>query len=131
MKRRCTAKNLKQYDDYGGRGITYDSTWESFDNFLSDMGEPAEGLTLDRKDNHGNYNKDNCSWVSRAEQALNTRQNRYIEFEGCRKTVKEWADYLGLKYGTLLSRLNRGMPLNEAMTRKLKSRWSRRPKNDI
>lgn len=74
MKARCNNPKLKAYKNYGGRGITYDQGWESFDVFLKDMGETyRDDLTLDREDTNGNYEKNNCKWKPRDVQARNRR----------------------------------------------------------
>lgn len=73
MKTRCNNPNTKDYINYGGRGIKYDNSWESFEVFLSDMGERPEGKTIDRKDNDGNYCKENCHWATALEQIHNRR----------------------------------------------------------
>ena len=76
MKGRCNNENAKDYKNYGGRGITYCQNWELFDNFLADMGlrpERVDELTLERKDNNGNYSKDNCTWATRSVQSHNSR----------------------------------------------------------
>jgi hypothetical protein len=65
-----------------------------------------QGLQLDRKNNDGNYCKENCRWVSRKVNANNTRRNRFIEYNGITKTVGEWADITGIAYATLINRLN-------------------------
>jgi hypothetical protein len=77
MKDRCHNPNNKQYADYGGRGITVCDRWRnSFPNFLEDMGERPEGLTLERSDNDGNYEPSNCVWETRKKQAENRRNTR-------------------------------------------------------
>lgn len=73
MIRRCTAVNNKSFPDYGGRGITVCKRWRKFDNFLADMGVPSPGLTLERINNDGNYEKGNCKWATRKQQAMNRR----------------------------------------------------------
>ena len=77
MLERCTDERHPHYYRYGGRGITiYESWLKSPRNFLKDMGERPEGMTLDRIDNDGNYVPSNCRWVTVAEQAQNTKSNK-------------------------------------------------------
>lgn len=75
---RCYRKNNPHYKNYGGRGIKVCERWRNkthkgFNNFLEDMGERPEGMTLDRIDVNGNYEPSNCKWSTRQEQMLNTR----------------------------------------------------------
>ena len=76
MKQRCSNPKYKGSASYAGRGITYDSKWETFEGFLEDMGErPAIEYSLDRIDNNGNYCKDNCQWITKSE---NSKKRWYI-----------------------------------------------------
>ena len=86
MKRRCYSPNRKQYKDYGGRGITVCERWRhSFLAFLSDMGErPFLKAQLDRINNDGNYEPQNCRWTTRK---VNIRNGRATKLNSKEATV--------------------------------------------
>lgn len=71
MRDRCLNKVSPVFKNYGGRGIKICDRWLNFENFLEDMGERPKGMTLDRTDNDGDYEPDNCRWVTQKENNRN------------------------------------------------------------
>lgn len=70
MISRCDNPNDPNYKTYGGRGICYSSSWETFEGFYEEMSQGyMEGLTLDRTNPNGDYCKENCRWIPLSEQA--------------------------------------------------------------
>lgn len=79
MLKRCLNPDHPRYADYGGRGIKVDSRWLDFESFYEDMKHTwFKGAQLDRKENNGNYTKNNCGWETRMEQAQNKRNTQYV-----------------------------------------------------
>ncbi len=80
-KNRCTNPKHPNWVRYGGRRITFDARWRRFDDFWRDMGSTwARGLTLDRIDNDGPYAPENCRWLPRSAQYMNTRIKLPVDF---------------------------------------------------
>lgn len=123
MIQRCTNANNSEYHNYGGRGIKVCSRWRTFEYFLADMGEPPEGKTdLDRIDNNGDYEPNNCRWVSRSENLSNKRNNRNLTFEGRTQTMAQWSRELGINFKTLQLRIKYGWSVEKALTQKVQQR---------
>lgn len=74
---RCRLPTHQAWKNYGARGIVVCPSWRaSFENFWADMGLSYQpGLTLDRKDNEGDYSPENCRWVSMRTQTVNKRNS--------------------------------------------------------
>lgn len=128
MIRRCHKKSDRAYPGYGGRGIRVCKRWrKSFENFFEDMGiRPSLKHSIDRKDNNGSYEPDNCRWATKTEQARNRRSNCFIEYDGEKRTFQEWCNKLGFIQGSLWKRIfQRGWSVEKAFTtpmRKMKKR---------
>lgn len=109
MKSRCYCVTNASYQYYGGKGITVAVRWlDSFNNFLEDMGpKPGPRYTLDRRNLNLGYERDNCRWATKMEQANNRTNNRWIIWKGKRQTVAQWAREAGIQHGLLWHRVFR------------------------
>ena len=124
MKKRCNEKNHKSYYRYGGRGITYCSEWEDFNNFMGWALKNGykENLTLDRIDNDKGYYPENCRWATPKEQSRNRHTNKFLTYKGNTKTIAEWEEILGTKKGTIASRIRHGWSIEKAIETPVKKR---------
>ena len=102
MRKRCGDMSDSRY---GGRGIMVCPRWTSFELFLSDMGEAPKGKSIERTDNDLGYSPENCIWADKITQANNTRANVFIEHNGQKMTISQWAEYVGVPYHRLYQRL--------------------------
>lgn len=111
MRTRCENPNYKEFYLYGGRGITVCDRWkQGYEFFLADMGECPPGMTLERDRVNDGYSPENCRWATPAEQSVNKRNNVFIEYEGRRQTVSQWASELGLNAGRMYYGVKQGWP---------------------
>ena len=116
MKQRCENKNHTSYHHYGERGITVCQRWRySFENFINDMGRRPSGYILDRIDVNGNYEPVNCRWVSAKVSTENRRVVIWLEYNGVRLTISDWAKQLGVPASRLRNRQRQGLPTEEIL----------------
>jgi hypothetical protein len=108
MLNRCRNEKSASYARYGARGISVCERWLVFENFYADMGNPPDGMSLDRIDNSGNYSPDNCRWATPTVQQNNTRSNRVITYDGKTQTVAQWARELGIREHVIRYRARKG-----------------------
>lgn len=121
MKTRCYGKTSKPYKNYGGRGIKIHQEWLDDVSLFFDWAMKngyEEGLEIERIDNDGNYEPDNCRFATRVEQANNRRTNKFIEYNGIRLTVSQWSAKLGMSRHGVKGRLNKGWSIERALTQK-------------
>ena len=109
IRARCYNEKSKDYDRYGGRGITMCDEWkDSFERFYSDMGDrPSKEYSIDRIDNEGIYSLSNCRWSTNKEQGRNKRNTIFVEHNGERRALIEVCEELSLNYGSVANRIRR------------------------
>lgn len=118
MIQRCTNPNVRCFKGYGGRGISVCERWlNSFENFLIDMGgRPSKEHSIDRIDVNGNYEKSNCKWSTRSEQARNRRTTARMTMNGKRVALADVLEAHGIPRETYYSRIKKGIPAGIAST---------------
>jgi len=123
IKDRCYNVRNGVYRHYGGRGIKVCDRWlESFENFYADMGEkPSAKHSIDRIDNNGNYEPENCRWATAMEQVHNRRPRAfkpsdYLSFNGETLLIREWSQKLGLSVKSIRWRLREGWTTEQVLT---------------
>lgn len=123
MLDRCLNPNDKRYADYGGRGIAVCDRWRNdFTAFRDDMGPRPTGMSIDRKNNDGPYDQNNCRWATASEQRRNSRRANPITAFGETKFVIDWVEdeRCTVSWDTLNHRLWRGMNPEDAITKSLR-----------
>lgn len=114
--------NMRRRARDGYAGGEVEAAWDcsgGFDAFLGHAGKPATRRdTIDRIDNARGYVVGNVRWVTQAEQNRNTSRNIWIEHDGKRMVLRDWANLTGLAPNTLKFRIRSGWPIAEALTRR-------------
>lgn len=135
MKTRCENRSCPDYCNYGGRGIRV--LWPSFEAFRDDMLDSfnehvrlhgVKNTTLDRIDVNGDYCKENCRWLTPMEQCQNLRRNRFFQWKGGQRLLREILEMEGMDTPTIRSRVKHrifaGWPIEAAIGLGRKEQWS-------
>lgn len=110
MKKRCLNKKSKEYKDYGGRNISICDEWiNNFENFYNWAIENGyhKKFSIERINNNGNYEPNNCTWIPRPNQNKNKRDTIRIEFDGKNLTLNEWSKKIGISHSALYLRIKK------------------------
>lgn len=110
MKQRCQNPAHAHFHQYGGRGVRVCKRWQSFENFLADLGLKPEGRTLDRIDVNGHYSPENCRWATWDTQCNNRRYHREVEYRGRVYRMQALCDHLGVTRCALDRRIEANWP---------------------
>lgn len=110
MKERCYNPKCREYRFYGARGVEMCKEWlndfKSFYDWSLKNGY-QDNLTIDRIDFYGNYEPNNCRWITIQEQQCNRRNNRFFEYNGKRQTISQWAKEYGFTWEQLRDRIDK------------------------
>lgn len=132
MLMRCNNPHVKNYNNYGGRGIKVCDRWSGnlgFENFVNDMGErPTPEHTLDRIDYNGDYEPSNCRWATTEQQMNNRTDNSRIILNGESITCSQLCKRYGFYRAYVTHLIHDGVDVNEVIRRALRPRGGRRGK---
>lgn len=116
MRQRCRNPRNQAFKHYGGRGILVCKRWDSFDNFIADMGpKPSPEHTIEREDVNGNYEPPNCVWLHKTRQARNKTTTRLVIYGSRKMPLVEALELSGLSKDTVLHRVSLGMTYEQAL----------------
>ena len=124
MKERCDNPKVRNFKNYGGRGISVCEEWKSFERFAEWALSNGynDNLTIERIDNSKGYSPKNCRWITSFEQASNKRSNHLYTINGRTDTITNWARFYGIKPTTVFCRLYKGWSEYDALTTPLKAK---------
>jgi hypothetical protein len=116
--KRCQSEGCEAFKHYGGRGIKVCDRWQTFENFLADMGEcPTGNYSVERKDCNGHYEPNNCIWLLRSKQSENTRRSLKFTINGETKCLSAFARERGLRVGLVYDRITKlGWSIEKALS---------------
>lgn len=109
MKARCYKESKADYKWYGAKGVKVCEEWLSdfmiFHNWAMDN-DYKDDLTLDRIKPDGNYEPNNCQWITISEQQSKRRDCNFIEFNGKTYSMRQLSELTNIPYNTLRSKYN-------------------------
>ena len=118
MKYRCSNPTDTGYKWYGARGIKVCEEWlNNYQNFKKWAFEKGynDTLSIERIDNDGNYEPNNCKWIPLKEQPKHTRKTKQIKYNGKTYTMNGLAKEFNINRHTLYSRLKNGWSIEKAL----------------
>ena len=129
MMTRCYNPNESEYLRYGGRGISVCKEWRNnffaFQEWALNNGY-NETLTIDRINNDGDYEPNNCHWATMKQQSNNRRSNLQLTFNGETKSASEWSEIVGLNRSVIYGRIKHNWSVKDALTTPLMEQYSRK-----
>lgn len=122
MRSRCSKPHNTGYSYYGGRGIRVCEEWDNdflpFKRWAVESGY-NDSLTIERIDPDGNYEPGNCTWATRKQQSINRRSTHYIEVNGERRFIKEWAAIIGVCPAAIHQAIRKGVRAEDYIQQRL------------
>ena len=119
MIRRCEDPSYRSWHKYGGRGIRVCNRWQDIRNFVKDMGHPpSDEHSLQLINPSLNYQKSNCRWAVVCRRDVSSLNDNLLTFRGRTQTISAWAREIGISHQGLISRLDCGWTIEEALTTK-------------
>lgn len=126
IKQRCYNKNNFEYKNYGARGIIMCDEWKNdflnFYNWAIQNGYKEE-LTIDRINVNGNYEPNNCRWITMKEQYHNRTDNLYYIVNNEKKCLAELCKEYNMPYKTVRARLKRNNDIISALNTPIKTKY--------
>ena len=126
MKQRCYDKNNPLYKHYGQRNITICKEWlNNINNFLNWALKNGykNDLTIERIDVDGNYEPNNCKWITKTQQGYNKTNTISYTFQGETKCLSEWCKIYDIDYHIVYKRLKRGNDIKQALTKPIDKKY--------
>lgn len=119
IRQRCENPKCSSYEKYGAKGISVCERWQTFENFLIDMGKkPTPKHTIDRfPDCTGNYEPGNCRWATMKQQQANRRHNVFVSYQGETLVIPEWSRRTGIAIETIRQRIKKGWTLDQVFAK--------------